>query len=973
YDNDDFDTTKPRRSAHDSAIFAHLRRNNPPRAAPVSRRSTDYLGVALPGEEESVAGRESMVTDRKSRGSIDNLRNPFGRDSTYDGHIADEQESEEELEVDLASWGLDALVSKEKDSKHSRKKTKPDSLPNPHTQVPAARTEPGRQRVGMRTMSMGGLNSFGEGGAFLDSQSSVPSLGARRHSIGSPLDLTEAQHSGQSSPRGHGRVQSAHALIENLPLSHPLHSIPFPTSDPVRSGSPNDGPSIARPSSRGSLLESTARSRAYSSASMGSKMLLNYHEEEQNPFAIRPPSPEHASRFDPKSARGRTASVASMGTIMAAGTHAEELNPFALQPPSPGKSSRFDPKATHVRNVSNGSIDHPYSKLDLMRPKVLIMPSPLQNTSAPPQTQLRSGSGFQLTTDGPPLPAGARSARRSSMTLSMLEPSSSGQIASNSFTPNPRMSLTLSQLTFRNTLMVDGQRDVAYDDIDHELRRATEDGEQIEPEPEPEPEPHIPVPAIDVEDPIGQKRPAGKLYGRSLIDDIEARKAEMRGKQRVFTGDQRPSMMARTPMKRSSTLIDPESLKMRPVSQRMDSFNTAPDLTRRNSGNIKPLLNFDDEIPGAPHQSLGVHPAAGGQKGSTRSVFGVDTIWERELAKLKEIEEQERVAAEERKKIEEGADAGKKGKRKGKKKGKAKGREQDQDIPIETTPTLTPEFHSESQRQPSPPHVLPMIAKTVVRRPPPPPADDDDSEDESDSSETPGPVIPNVARRSQVVGWHAGSSDEEEKGPRRTTGSGPRYPNQSSARPPQIVRKDGESSDEDVPLVATIGRAAQRLTRIKTDVESSEEEEPLSKLLEKTKLKLPSVGDSLSPRTINDDDDDDKPLGLRASRLLAPSNQEDDDVPLAFHPDQVRKTQYFMAQQQQQQQQQMMMQAQAAQLQQSMMYGAPSLMGSGFFGPPMAPMMMYPQLPSTPPPAQDVNKFGRVDKWRHDVAVEGKR
>ena len=109
----------------------------------------------------------------------------------------------------------------------------------------------------------------------------------------------------------------------------------------------------------------------------------------------------------------------------------------------------------------------------------------------------------------------------------MLEPGLSAPVASNSFTPNPRASLTLSQLTFRNTLLVDGQRDVAYADMDSRLQRATEDGQQVEEEPEPEPD----IPIVE-DEPTGPKRPAGKLYGRSLIDDLEARKAEMRGKQR---------------------------------------------------------------------------------------------------------------------------------------------------------------------------------------------------------------------------------------------------------------------------------------------------------------------------------------------------------------------------------------------------------------------------------------------------------
>ena len=79
---------------------------------------------------------------------------------------------------------------------------------------------------------------------------------------------------------------------------------------------------------------------------------------------------------------------------------------------------------------------------------------------------------------------------------------------------------------------MDGQRDVAYTDIEGHLKRATEEGEQIHDEPEPEPEPEPEIPIVQVEEPTGPKRPAGKLYGRSLIDDLEARKAHMRGKQR---------------------------------------------------------------------------------------------------------------------------------------------------------------------------------------------------------------------------------------------------------------------------------------------------------------------------------------------------------------------------------------------------------------------------------------------------------
>ena len=216
------------------------------------------------------------------------------------------------------------------------------------------------------------------------------------------------------------------------------------------------------------------------------------------------------SRFDPKAQRARTVSQGTLATQMMLDYEPEQPPEQVVRPP------------TRERR---------YSRMELMRPKVLIMPSPLQSSqdAGPAQPALRATEGFELTTDGRPLPPGARAARRASATLSTLEPGLSVPVASNSFTPNPRSSLTLSQLTFRNTLLVDGQRDVAYADIDSHLRRATEDGQQIE-EPEPEPEPQAPVPVV--EEPNGPRRPAGKLYGKSLIDDLEARKAEMRGKQR---------------------------------------------------------------------------------------------------------------------------------------------------------------------------------------------------------------------------------------------------------------------------------------------------------------------------------------------------------------------------------------------------------------------------------------------------------
>lgn len=292
-------------------------------------------------------------------------------------------------------------------------------------------------------------------------------------------------------------------------------------------------------------------------------------------------------------------------------------------------------------------------------------------------------------------------------------------------------------------------------------------------------------------------------------------------------------------------------------------------------------------------------------------------------------------------------------------------------------------------------------------RAPPPPVNGDDSDDSDDSDAS--SVAAKPAAQARSAGWY--SDEEEDFGPRRTTGSGPRYPN----LPPRMralqqeqdyqgqPREVDDDSEEDIPLVATIGRAAQRATRSELGRmsgmsatglggDSSDEDEPLAQLLDKTKLNVsspPRGVNSLGPPSkvnpADDEPEDDEPLGLRVSRIMPSANsqafssaggEDDDERPLGLRPDQMRKSQFIMAQQQQQQQQ-MMMQAAAAQMQmqQSMMFGTPSIMSGPFFGPPMVapPMMIPPQMPGTPPPMQDAAKLNRVDKWRHDVAVEEER
>ena len=127
--------------------------------------------------------------------------------------------------------------------------------------------------------------------------------------------------------------------------------------------------------------------------------------------------------------------------------------------------------------------------------------------------------------------------------------------------------------------------------------------------------------------------------------------------------------MDRAQPKRQSTLIDPASLHTRPTANRMDSSNTQSDLNRRGSRSGQPLLSFDDD---GHLEETGIRDS---RLPKTKSVFGVDTLWEREMLKLKEIEAEEKREAEERKRMEDELEAKMEKRRKQKEKEKREKRE----------------------------------------------------------------------------------------------------------------------------------------------------------------------------------------------------------------------------------------------------------------------------------------------------------
>ncbi|KIJ56947.1 hypothetical protein M422DRAFT_238534 [Sphaerobolus stellatus SS14] len=969
YDNDPDDPNPPKK-AEESAIFSHLRTRNAPRAKTLNgfeqfRETPNLLGVELPISDAasgrgSIDARRSIAnTTRTSRAlSVDLLRNPFGGEDLESERADDddeyEQYEEEEIEVDLDAWGMsDFLGNKEKDKQNSKKqraekrarrvsKAQSEMLLSTSHSASRGTDEFGRLGSsghlpqGTRSKSMGGLGGLPDDIQALRGGLIASEADFRRRTLSGPMDIMGrqtpdfAQRSRPPIDRNQTRSATPHG-------ASPLQ-IPFPTQEQDEDYRSTFELPLNGTTSR--FDPKSAHMRTVSNGSLGSTVMLGgqdparqtvFSQDEDayaaDAFAV---ASDRASRFDPRpSMDNRRMSRASIGGTIGGTQALEDENPFSLPPPSPTRTSRFDPKAVaYTRTMSDASLgsrlppdadrmsiasgqllDAPpqprrLSRHDLLRPKVLIMPSPLQDleaASVPPPADVPVG--FHKTIIGPPLPPGAKG-------------------NSNTLTPNPRQALSLAQITFRNSLMTTtGQRDPTFNDIERNLRRAEQDGEQIYQEEDIEEE-------LAEEQKQAQGRAAGKLYGRSLMDELEARKEKLRSKQRVFTGDQRPSMMSRGNIRRSSTLIDPATLNDRPASQ---AFPNGPGLSRKGSLNSKPLLNFSNEVS----------PGEG-----AKSVFGPDQIWERELLKLKEIEAIEKAAEDERRQHDD-----KKAARKAKK-SKKKGGSPVQDIPI-SQPQV---FERPVSRLPELPPTLPNIPQ--ASRKPRPPVDESDSEPDSEASER--EAKRNAARLdSKLGGW--GSSDDEKKvGTNRVQ--------------PRVPLDD--DSEDDVPLAQVL----QNPPALRLPESDSEDEQPLSKVLERKSTFFPNTNlGSIYGQVTNDDgdgDEDEMPLGLkhpRASAFLSQSiaggDEEDDDKPLALK--QMERQQGHQVQQGHfglmGQPPMMMMQPQMTG---SMVFGAPSMM-SGFtpFGMPvMAPPMF--NMPQQAPIVPDAAKYASVDRWRRDVAAE---
>ncbi|KAE8541710.1 hypothetical protein D1P53_001881 [Cryptococcus gattii VGV] len=335
----------------------------------------------------------------------------------------------------------------------------------------------------------------------------------------------------------------------------------------------------------------------------GEREILN--DSEPNLFTFPAPRPHSVSIFDPKSLEERrkpsfnstngfaldsrlhnslvlssaagpersSAPLKTVNSLTGSGQEYSEI-PTPRQFGRPLMPPRYSTSA--VTRINRRSL----------RPNVLVMPSPLADSEGSLHPDVKVPDGF--VRGDKPLPAEAKTKGR-----------------------RPGRPLSLSQKTFRSSLLVDGKRDyeeyfVGSSEIEGEMGVSSRD---------------ITIDAI-------QRRP-GKLYGKSLIDELEARKAMMKGKQRVFTGDSRPAMMSRSTMFFEPSSMVPPSTDL--IADPRYSTESRPSSFR--SPEDQPLIRSDTIDDGQR-----MNPSDSNQRDTKgRSIFGVDHIWEMEMAKLKSM------------------------------------------------------------------------------------------------------------------------------------------------------------------------------------------------------------------------------------------------------------------------------------------------------------------------------------------------
>lgn len=341
--------------------------------------------------------------------------------------------------------------------------------------------------------------------------------------------------------------------------------------------------------------------------------------------------------------------------------------------------------------------------------------------------------------------------------------------------------------------------------------------------------------------------------------------------------------------------------------------STSPDKDNRQSVQA-PLLQFDGN-----ETSPEVRPRPG--MPNSRSVYGVDALWEKEMAKLKIIQAEEEARRVERER--KAAELAEKEKKKkgwlGKdKKGKGKAKERDSVIsPQSQSQDLSPNKQSpmELERRESGygGGISPLKNKLGDL---PPTLRYSPEKATIPISSPPEDVARRPASRAGLDGW--ASEDEEDINARR------RRKGKAKAAPPPAPASD---SEDDIPLSRMIPPPSQiHINQPRSNESDSEDEVPLSRIaapravsatstpmiklnsdvIGSLGLSVPILPPSISPKPPTivptdsippiEDDEDDRPLGLRPGlsiksnlfdnvgpeRTEAEKAEIEDDLPLGY-------------------------------------------------------------------------------------------
>ncbi|CED85519.1 hypothetical protein [Phaffia rhodozyma] len=700
---------------------------------------------------------------------------------------------------------------------------------------------------------------------------------------------------------------------------------------------------------------------------------------------LPPPTSGRASRFDPKSQLIKSSADSVLQNSSENNHPPEEID--TRQQRRPGKPKTRPSSLAHFSNTRRLATTATSS---IHLPAMLIMPAPLDPNSAA-RVSVDSRPGF-VQVEEKPFPADFTRPRQLGRATSFV--SSAAALA----IPNNRLSL--AQKTFRASLVVDGKRPASF------LGGALEEGEKasLRPEDTDETEEDILAKQWMARQEDDYRAP-GQLYGRSLIEVLEERKAALKSKQRVFRGDSRPAMFTRSQTSNTLVSIRPETVHLNPT---FPSYRTG----------------LDDAADTDPQGALHPPSRPGGLERKTRSVFGVDALWEKESREREiadRIEREETSIREEEERL--------KNQLKEQKRKKRFGGKRSDSLPMldVNNPSFESELSAATQEVdlvqekaivtplPESPTKAESVRLPVVRSRPiaqlpmdnfvgdfatsddiqgilQGDSDLDDGNEEATQGTTPqarSRVQTGSTQRNRMrsADWHL-SSDEDEPG----RSSRVRKPVASSVR--SIPASDNDdSSDEEVPLSQLVAKGIQPKPYSKSiqssqlvqnrEEDDSSDEEPLARLKEKKELTSdlshPKRGSASlpAPRDDGDDDDDDAPLALR---LVQPgyggagggrTGEEDDDLPLGVTQAQHLQQQYYQQQAQLQQQQQMMM------ARQSMM--SLNLMGMGMpmGGPGMMGMQGFPGGGHQQQQGQMPGMMGgnmpsqlKVDRWRRGVAVD---